>query len=65
MRSHVPAAAALQGLAVEAEGMVVVVSVAVVLGGGGEGGSALFTVTVQASSDNVTQNVGTVQVTVP
>jgi hypothetical protein len=25
----------------------------------------VFTVTVQASSDNVTKNVGTVQVTVP
>jgi hypothetical protein len=34
-------------------------------GGGGGGGSVVFTVTVQASSDNVTKNVGTVQVTVP
>ncbi len=29
------------------------------------GGSVGFTVTVQASSDSVTKNVGTVQVTVP
>jgi hypothetical protein len=34
-------------------------------GGGGGGGSTSFNITVQASSDGVTKNVGTVQVTVP
>jgi hypothetical protein len=34
-------------------------------GGGGGGGSTSFTITVQASSDGMTKNVGTVQVTVP
>jgi hypothetical protein len=34
-------------------------------GGGGGGGSTSFTLTVQASADGVTKNVGTVTVTVP
>jgi subtilisin family serine protease len=34
-------------------------------GGGGGGGSASFNLTVQASSDGATKNVGTIQVTVP
>jgi len=34
-------------------------------GGGGGGGSATFALTVQASADGVSQNVGTVTVTVP
>jgi hypothetical protein len=49
--------------AVEAE--LVVEELAVEAVGAVGGGSVGFTVTVQASSDSVTKNVGTVQVTVP
>ena len=34
-------------------------------GGGGSNGSTSFNVIVQGSADNVTKNLGTVQVTVP
>ena len=34
-------------------------------GGGGGGGSSSFNLTIQASADGVTKNIGTIKVTVP
>jgi hypothetical protein len=34
-------------------------------GGGGGGGSTSFNLTIQASADGVTRDVGTIKVTVP